>query len=185
MQIPESKAQRELVPKGTHPARLINILDIGTQIPKNPANAPQRKLRLTFELVKQLRDFNGTMKPLVISRDFTFTTSEKGHLRELLLAWCGVDISKDKSFDITLLLGKAALVSVNHTDDKKYDNITSVIGVPEGMDVDKAYNPLKCLSLDAKEFDKDVFESLPDFIKDKIKPTQEYKALNILEEAPF
>jgi len=184
MQIPESKSQRELVPKGTHPARLIQIIDIGTQIPKNPANAPQRKLRITFELVKQLRDFGGTMKPLIISRDYTFTTSEKGHLRDMILSFCGVDISKDKSFDITLTLGKAALVSVVHSDDGKYDNISSVIGVPTGMEVDKPFNPTICLSLDPTEFNEKVFDSLPDFLKQKITPTQEYK-LVVKEEAPF
>ena len=47
--------------------------------------------------------------------------------------------------------------------------------MPKGMECPKAINPVFVLSYDA--FDEEKFTSLPDFIKDKIKSSDEYKAM--------
>lgn len=179
MDIPDSVTKKELAPKGTHVARVVSLIDLGTQVPTDPKLTPMRKINITFELCKCIKEFNGVKKPLVVSRMWTFTRAKGGKLREMIKAWKGVDISKE-SFKIDSLLGQECLVTISHSDDGQYANVESVSAVPTGLvEVPPAYNKLSLLGLNPGEFDMEVFKSLPDFIKAKITSTQEFRALKV------
>jgi hypothetical protein len=58
---------------------------------------------------------------------------------------------------------------------KIYEQIAGVTSVPKGFDVPAQVNPTVELYYD--KFDEDVFDHLPDFIKDKMKGSVEYQAM--------
>ena len=70
---------RELVPEGNHVARLYEIIYMGTiETPflnDDGSKKEQYKLRLTFELPNELREFGEDKKelPMVISKECTFS----------------------------------------------------------------------------------------------------------------
>jgi hypothetical protein len=112
--------------------------------------------------------------------------NEKATLRKFLAAWRGKDFTEDesKAFDITVLLGKSCLLSIIHktsSSGSTYADIASVSMVPKGMTVPDQINDTSVLSYDNWDWDK--FNSLPDFIKNKITSSVEYRTINAPETA--
>ena len=182
----DSGIKRELVPAGNYPARCYSMIHIGTVEENIMGESKQlNKVRITWELPTELRVFkeeNGE-QPMVISQEFTLSMNEKSNLRKFLESWRGKGFSEDeaKSFDITKLLGKACMLSVIHKTTAKgntYANISGVAAMPKGMECAPQINPTFEFNFE-EHFSNESLESFPDFIKDKIKSSEEYKALTM------
>lgn len=176
---------REPIAAGNYPARCYQMLQIGTVTEVINGEVKQlNKVRIGWELPTELKVFkeeNGE-QPLVISDEFTLSMHEKASLRKMLASWRGKDFTEDeaKSFDITKLLGKPCLINIIHKPSKKdptriYEKIGSVSSIPKGMEVPEQMNKTMVLSYD--DFNYSIYESLPDFIKDKIKGSLEFAVL--------
>ena len=140
------------------------------------------KVIINFELPTELKEFKDGEgeKPFAISKEFTLSLNEKATLRKFLAGWRSKDFSEDeaKSFDITKLLGIPCLLNIIHKTSKSnniYAEIASASPVPKGMSVPPQINGSRVLSYD--EFDWDLFNSLPDFIKQKMHRSVEYSKL--------
>lgn len=170
---------------GNYPARCFQMIHIGTG-EENIQGQIKRlnKVRLTWELPTELKEWKEGEgeKPAVISKEFTLSMNEKSTLRKFLASWRGKDFTEEESraFDITVLTGKPCLLNVIHKTSKDgsktYAEIGSVSPLPKGMTCDPQINKSSILSYD--NFDYALFETLPDFIKDKIKSSDEYKAMS-------
>jgi hypothetical protein len=144
-----------------------------------------KKVRIGWELPTELKIFkeeNGE-QPLVISKEYTLSMNEKSNLRKDLKSWRGKDFTEDeaKCFDITKLLGAACMLNIIHKPSqsdptKIYEQIAGITGVPKGMTVPPQINKTFVLSYD--EFDANIFNSLPDFIKNKMQGSLEYAGLH-------
>lgn len=184
----ENKSKpRELIPAGNHVARCIGMIEIGN-IMEQDFNTRQMKkackVMVTWELPDELRIFDEKKgkQPLVVSKEYTLSMNEKANLRKDLESWRskGFTEIEAKSFDITVLLGIPCMLNISHipkpsnpTEMKEKIVITSL---PKGLKVPDQINPFTILSYD--NFDDKVFEKLPDFLKTKIKSSEEYRALN-------
>lgn len=177
--------QRELIPSGNYIARCYQMVEIGTvsEIILGEQKV-LKKVRIGWELPTELKVFNEDKgeQPCVISKEFTLSMHEKSTLRSVLKSWRGKDFTEEeaKSFDITKLLGVPCMINIIHKPGKSdptktYQEISGVTGVPKGVPVPDPINKPFCLSYD--NFDADMFESLPDFIKDKMKGSIEYAAM--------
>lgn len=175
--------RRELIPSGNYIARCFQMIEIGT-ITENilGQNKILQKVRIGWELPTELRVFREEKgeQPLAISKDFTLSMNEKANLRKMLASWRGKDFTEDeaKNFDITKLIGVPCMLNIIHKTAKSgsvYEDISSVSAIPKGLQIPPAINPVFILSYD--NFDKDKFESLPDFIKDKMKGSLEFAAM--------
>lgn len=180
-----SGTKRELIPAGNYVGRCYQMIHIGTVAeffngePKN-----LNKVRIGWELPTERRVFkeeNGE-QPFVVSKEFTLSMNEKSNLRKMLASWRGKDFSEDeaKKFDITKLLGVPCMINVIHKPKASdpsviYEQIATVSPVPKGLKVPDQENENMVLSY--AQFDWDVFERLPDFLKDKIKNSVEYAAM--------
>lgn len=171
----------ELPPTGTHPARLIHIIDLGThETPfvnaKTGLPKKQRQLRLTWELVEC---------PMADGRNFvvgnTYTASlYKSNLLNAIESMMGqkLDLAEGEDFDAKTILGAPCMVTISHTKkgDKTYANIGALSPMPtikgNKVEADPATNHLISFSLD--EFDKDAFDMIPAWLQDKIKNSPEY-----------
>jgi len=176
----------EPIAAGTYVARCYSMVHLGT-IKESYMGEEKyvNKVRLTFELPTELKVFkeeNGE-QPQVISKEFTLSLGDKSNLRAFLNSWRGKALTEDecKSFDIAVLAGKACTLSIIHktskVSGKTYAEIASIGGVMKGMDVPAIMNPEMVFSVN--NFDQVAFDSFPDFIKEKIQSSNEYKAVSL------
>lgn len=184
-----NSAAREITPAGNHIARCYQMIEIGTvtEIIMNKSQT-LRKVRIGWELpleTKVFKEENGE-QPFVISKEYTLSMHEKSNLRKDLKNWRGRDFTDDeaKCFDITKLVGVPCMLNIIHTPSKDgqrmYANISGVTPMPKGVKCPPQFNDTVVLSYD--HFDEDVFNLLPDFIKDKMKTSIEYAGLSKPQE---
>lgn len=176
-----------LVPSGNHIARCYGMIQIGTVREESGqfAGKEMHKVRLTWETPTEQHDFGKGLQPFSISKEFTLSMNEKATLRKMLESWRGKAFTEDqaKAFDITALLGKPCMLSVIHKTSGKgnvYADISSIATLPKGADgkpieCPPQVNQTQLLSFD--EWNETLFESLPDFLKNKIKSSKEYANL--------
>lgn len=180
-----SGIKREPIPAGNYVGRCFQMIHIGTiaeYFNGEPKNL--NKVRIGWELPTERRVFkeeNGE-QPFVVSKEFTLSMNEKSNLRKMLASWRGKDFSEDeaKKFDITKLLGVPCMINVIHKPKASdptviYEQIATVSPIPKGLKVPDQENQNMVLSYE--QFDWDVFEKLPDFLKDKIRNSVEYAAM--------
>lgn len=180
-----SATKRELIPAGNYIGRCYQMIHIGT-VTEFYQGEPKtlNKVRIGWELPTEKRVFkeeNGE-QPLVISKEFTLSMNEKSNLRKMLASWRGKDFSEDeiKKFDITKLLGVPCMINIIHKPKASdptvvYEQIATISPVPKGLAVPGQENKNIVLSYD--NFDQALFDSLPDFIKDKMKGSIEFAAM--------
>lgn len=168
---------------GSYPARIYQMIHLGTIA--GFQGALQNKVRIGFELPTEMHVFDKEKgeQPRVISQDYTLSFSEKANLRKLILACDPNALSLDDDgfvdeFDVETLIGKELLVTVAQKPKKEGGNyafIESVTRLPKGMTCAPAINPTQKLSYD--KWDEEVFAKLPDFIREKMETSEEYKVL--------
>lgn len=183
--------KRELIPAGNYIARCYQMVHIGT-VPEvyQGESKEQNKVRIGWELPTELKVFKEEdgEQPLVISKEFTLSLNEKSNLRKALASWRGKDFTEEeaKKFDVTVLLGKPCMLNIIHkpkaTDPSTiYAEIGSISPIPKGFSCpDPITSPVL---LDYDNWDDTIFEKLPDFIKDKMRQSTEYKKRQQPQEA--
>lgn len=169
------------VPAGTYAARCYSMIHIGT-VTENymGEDKEMNKVRITWELPTELKVFkeeNGE-QPYSVSKEFTLSMHEKANLRKFLEGWRGKGFTEEeaKSFDITKLLGKPCLLSIIHKANKQgnqYATISGVSTLPKGMDCPAQIN--KNFEFTWDEFSQEKFDSLPDYLKEKMRTSREYR----------
>lgn len=173
--------ERTLAPAGTHLARCISLIHVGTV--KTEWAGEEKwldKVRLGFELSSELHVFKEgeEARPFVVSKEYTLSLGDKSNLYPIVKGIVG-DIPEDvrNSFNVEDLVGKACLLTISHVD-SKYGTVASIdttAPLMKGMTEVSQVNESKILTYE--KWDKDYFNSLPDFIKDKMKGSKQYEAM--------
>lgn len=170
----------EQPPVGTHVARCIKIIDIGTQRGEYQGKATiRRQCIIGWELPTELMtdgDFAG--KPFTVSRFYTCSLGEKANLRRDLESWRGKAFTEEElnGFEAKNILGKPCLLGLTPNDKNKV-RVTGVMALPKGTEVPPQINQSVFFSLELEEFDKAVFDSLSDGYKKLITVSPEYQEL--------
>src|SRR5579863_4111692 len=128
-------------PVGTHVARCIKIIDIGTQTGEYQGKVLERnQIIVMFELPTTLMDDGN---PFVASKFYTNSLNEKANLRHDLEQWRGRAFSKEElgSFDLMNILGKPCMVSIIEKPEVKGTKVGSVMSIPKGFQVPEQVNP--------------------------------------------
>ena len=181
---PKTESQFEPVPAGNHVARCYRVLHIGT-VPDTYKGEQKivNKVRIGFELPNETKVFKEgeAAQPYVIDREYTLSMFEGASLYKLVSGILGKQLSEEEAeaFEMSQLVGSECLLNVVHktseTSGKTFANIASAAPIPKGMTVPPAVNAPQILDYD--NWNQELFESLPDFLKDKIVASDEYKAL--------
>lgn len=163
-------------PIGTHSARCISIVDLGTQRGEYQGQPTVRnQVLLTFELPAELRHDG---KPFTASKFYTNSLNEKAKLRHDLQAWRGRAFTAEelKGFDLASVLGKPCMVTVIEGDNGKR-KLGAVTSVPKGMEVGAATNPLFSFWIEAGAmWDETGFQALSEGLQKIVMASDEYKA---------
>ena len=177
----------EQPPAGTHIARCIKMIDIGTQRGEYQGKAnSKRQVIIGFELPLELLtegDYAG--KPVTVSRFYTASLSEKSNLRKDLANWRGRDFTQQEllGFDSKNILDKGCMLSLTPNDKGKI-RITGIMSLPKGSQLPPRVNPLVFFSLEPGEFDRATFDGLSDGIKKFITLSPEYESVSKGVAAP-
>lgn len=170
-------------PAGTHVARCIWMLDLGTQTDTYQGrNESARKMILGFELPNETyvrQDDEGPV-PFIAHREFRTSLHKKATLRHLLEGWRGRPFTDDevKAFDLSVLIGKECMISVIHKTSASGNTraeIVSAARLPKGMECPKAVLPCHVFNMSEKDFDMLTFRSLPEWIRKKIEESPEFR----------
>jgi hypothetical protein len=186
-------APRELIPADNYIARCYKMIEIGT-VEEVILGEKKilHKVRIGWELPTEMRVFDKEKgeQPLVIDKEYTLSMNEKANLRKDLKSWRGKDFTEDeaRSFDITKLIGAPCMLNIIHKTSKKdpskvYEEIAGITPMPKGVPCPEQINRSFVLSYD--EFDVELFDMLPDFIKNKMITSVEYQAVKNPESKSF
>jgi hypothetical protein len=165
----------ELIPPDTYQALICWITDLGTQHSDfYDKDAP--KVVITWEIPSVRIDMDGKSMPRLISKTYTTSLHEKANLRKDLEAIRGVPFSDEDllGFDIRKALGvNCILQDVHATREKKtYANVATVAKLMKGMEKAIPETPTFCYDI---EDGFDFPEDMPDWMRDRIKKSLEYK----------
>ena len=178
--VTSSNQKKEIVPAGTHFARCYSMIHIGVvEWEFQGEKKFNNKVRLTWELPYEMRDFGGEQKPLVISKEYTLSMHEKSNLRKDLEMWRGKVFTNKElgDFDVTDLLGKTCNISVIHKVAKNGNEFAQVGGVSaiqKGVEVLEQFNPTFIFNY-GYHFDLDWLDSQPEWIQEQIKSSEDYQ----------
>lgn len=177
--------KRELIPAGNYVARCVSMIHIGTVVENYAGETKeQNKVRIGWELPTELKVYSEEKgeQPKLISKEFTLSLNEKSNLRKTLASWRGKDFSEEEArkFDVTVLLGKPCMLNIIHKHGVKdpsqvFEEIGSISPMPKGFNCPDQISQSVLVEYD--NFNQEAFDSLPDFIKDKMKESREYKAM--------
>lgn len=170
---------------GTYMARCVGVVDLGTQeFEFSGQKGERRQIIVKWELPTELvtkGDYAG--QPLVITKFYTFSLNEKANLRHDLVSWRGREFSAEDlrdGFDVSKLLGVPCLVTITSTETDRV-KVAAVAQPPKGTKVPPQVNPSVLFDLEA--FDGAVFAGLQDWVKDIIRRSPEFAALE--NQAPM
>jgi hypothetical protein len=175
-----NSTKKEIVPSGTHIARCYSMIHIGTvEWEYNGEQKFSNKVRLTFELPNEMREFSGEQKPMVISKEYTLSMHEKSNLRKDLEMWRGKQFSYNElaHFDLMLMLEECCNLTVIHKTTKagnEYAMIGGLSSLPKGIECTNQINPTFIFNY-GENFNQEWLEEQPEWIQNQIKNTPEYE----------
>lgn len=172
------KKPRELVPAGGHIATLYSIIELGTMVGEYMGKPTQKKkIRLTWELPEETREFDGVQKPMVVGKTYTASLFEMAKLRPIVAGMLGgLTEEQEENFDIKSLLGKACMLQIAHEEynGNKYASVVSCTQLPKSVAKPTQFNDSQYLDY-GDGWDSGVYEKLPQFVKDKMSESLEMK----------
>ena len=163
-------------PEGTHGARLLQVIDLGTQ---DGIYGPKRNLMVTFELPSKPMEDG---RPYTITAWYTASLNRMGNLRGDLTSWLGRELTGEEiqNFSWKIFSNTPCLVTITHKTNDSGETrakVQSITAVPEGMDVAPLVGEL--LTFDLENFNEAVFAKIPEGIKAIIVKSPQHQALTI------
>lgn len=173
---PQQENDRYLAPADNHPARCVEVIDLGTQEEEwEGEKSSKHKIRITWELVNE--ELGADLHP-VISHEYTASLHEQATLRAHLEGWRGTAFTPGdlQEFELEKLLGTSCMVQVVHKISKagnEYAKVSSVGKVPKGLLVTLATRDQVKYSTDDGE--NVVFQSFPQWLQEQIASSPEFQ----------
>ena len=181
-------------------ARCYSLIDIGTipNIYQGKLQGTVHKIFITWELPNLKGVFSDERgeEPFVVSEELTLSTKDNSNMAKLIAQWRGKPFTpqEEEEFDPTVMVGKTALIQIMHRTKKKFEGqnlkeitnentnlkLSSIMKRPRDMAIPDQINPTMIWDWEAIEsgeevFDKEKWERIPNFIKDKMRDSEEFK----------
>lgn len=190
MYIDPPKSNFEPAPPGTHVAILVKLIDLGWQDNEFKGEKKvQHQAMLTWELPGKMMTDG---RPFLISKTSNLSMHEKATFRAWAESMVGrkfnkSDMAGPTRFDAKSLLGKSCLLQVEQVEreGKTYAKITNLMQLPEGLPVPERLNEFVYLSLEKDEFDKEIFDGLSQWTREKIEGSTSYRKLRDRPATPI
>ena len=181
-------------------ARCYSLIDIGTvpHIYQGVLQGVVHKIFLTWELplLKAVFSEEKGEEPFVVSEELTLSTKENSNLAKLIGQWRNKPLTPEEqqSFDPAIMVGKTGMIQFIHKRKVKYRDATiteitsentsmkmqGIIKRPAVMEIPAGINPMfiwdwERIESGEETFDKEKWEKIPNFLKTKLRESEEYK----------
>ena len=183
--ITSNRLDVSMIPTGMHLCTFYGLADLGTQETNFGSKA---QVNLAFEFPKEMRVFweGDQAKPSCIFSTETFSMGNKANLRvRYIEQMIGKKLTDDEAnnFDLSQLLGKNFVATIQHSPDGKYANIISLtplndsnkqlfsLATPHAEQI----NPTYFFHV-SHGYNSANFSALPKFVRNKIIESTEGKA---------
>ena len=179
----EGGVAQPVIEPGVYPARIVQIVDMGLQAQRpfqGKEKAPANEVMFTYELVdsfmvdadgKELED-----KPRWVSETMPIYNIEKADKAKCTQRYKAVDPNNAFGGDFAQLVDIPVNVSIvqNVQGEKIYINVANIAAMrpKDAAKCPPLKNPVKVFDLDAP--DVEVFNSFPDWVKEKIQKNLNY-----------
>ena len=177
--------KKELPPAENLLAYCYSIIDMGVQKTSwQDKESKVHQVQFYWEFPNELMEDG---RPFGIWNTYTFSSDPRARLAIHIGAWRGKPVIKYEKLDVEPYLGQFCYLLVKYSEDGQYANVGSISAVPKevvsSLKKIKPHNELKYLEL-GDNFDQDVFESLPDFVQEKIagRLADNYEHLRSIED---
>lgn len=163
-------------PAGTHIARCCKLIDIGTHHGEyQGAPTVRNQVIVQWEIPGETIKIEGEDKPLIVSKFYTNSLSEKANLRKDLESWRARQFSVEEllKFDLMKLLGVPAMLTIVHNEKAKA-KVASVSALPKGVSCPPGVNMPEAFWID--EWDQQKFEALSPGFRKMVEDSDEFKA---------
>lgn len=169
-------------PQGTHIARCVQLIDLGTQYSEFYKKSA-RKLLVGWELPGEKKP--DTDDVFLVWKRYTLSLSDNAHLRRDLEGWRGKKFTAEElqAFDVLKVLGHGCLLSIVHDerDGTKYTNVQSVSALTKGTKCPERINDL--LEFDVDNPNWEAFNLLSERLQETINNSAERKAATAAADA--
>ena len=139
----------------------------------------KKMLKYSHQVSLNFEGQNDEKRFYIRNKDLTLSLNERAGLTKIVESILGRKVVEGDTPRALLkeALGKACIIEVSHTEvkDKTYANVTKVAQPMKGMNVLEAKSALTFLTY--KDWDKTLFDKLPEFIQNKMRQSFEYKEL--------
>lgn len=172
MKIPQKASDFKTVPEGTHLAVCNAIVDLGMQPGSQMYPAAKQQVYIRFEVPGEMIEHDGKEGPAVVGAFFTASMGKKAKLRQFIEGWFAKSFPSEDAasdFDLSMLIGKAALLNIVHnkSGDKTYANIKTAAPLIKGMEKPALQN--EPISFYIAEWDDKEYAKVPEFLRKKIE----------------
>lgn len=172
----KDRAKPKLPPvePGVYIGICVGVIDLGEQYSET-FKKYSNDVKIVWELAGETVEVDGEQKPRQLSRDFAIATSKKSKLRAFLSSWNGRQYSDEEFSELELFdqLGKACQLNVVLSDTGEYANIDNLMPLPKGVPAPTTDTPF--IRWDMADWDEQAFESLPEWVQEKIKKSTQYQ----------
>ena len=170
---------------GVYTGICVGVVDLGEQH-NQKFNKYQYKILFIFEIVDEFVDVDGEQKPRWLSKEFTASSNQKSNLYQVLTSWIGralTDEELENGFDVSTMLKAGCQLQVlqEDKDGRSYNVIQAIIGLPKGAKVSEPISDIVLFDMDHEDA-PEVFETLPDWMKDKIMKSTTWAQKNANSE---
>lgn len=183
MYISKPKSDFILPPAGSFASNCFQVIDLGTQATNYQGQADEKHLiRIAWEMPDELIPSGSRQgQPFTIAQKFTFSMHEKASLRKLLESWRGKSFSDvdfegpPNGFSTEKLIAAPGLINIMHKSSEQgtFANVAGITRLPKGMQALPLVN--KATYFDLNAFNRSVFDGLPQYLKDTIAMSPEFK----------
>lgn len=138
------------------------------------------KINITWELPSETKVWKEgeEAKPVSVSKMYTLSMGSKANLRKVVESIMGgMTDAEAEGFDLDELLGKSCMLNISYgvsETGKEKQNLTTA-KIPKGMGSPSPYN--KQVILSYQNWNEEVFQALPEWMRKEMEGTLEYKVL--------
>ena len=169
----------EKAPSGSHIATCYKVIDLGSQINDfgKGEKKVQHQVRITWKLPHAAM---ADGRPFSIGKSYTLSSNEKSNLVNDINAWRGKPFTPAEfgAFDIEKLISHSCFLQVVHATSKAgklYAKVNAIMALPAGQKAVPLANKPTVFGL--ANFDRTVFEGLPEYWRNTIAASPEFKEL--------
>lgn len=165
-------------PAGTHIARCISVIELGTQPSGNPKFVDSFKILIEWELPEETVLFQGEDKPMKVSKEYSLSLSDKAILRKDLESWRARQFTPEEKagFDVSKIVGVPCYVTITHKTSgagRQYAMVSSVSSLTKGTICKPQVHVSTIYQI--SDGSSSVYQALPDWIKKKIQQSEEFR----------